>query len=93
MIKGCQRKIIYLKDTGSNAFDEAYFILKSDAEDGVSRGLDLVGEAKRIAAGASPVRIHKNTAPSFGDKFRWFLTGVFASLSVGCTIYTLALIL
>ena len=27
MVRGCQKKIIYLKSTGSEVFDEAYFVL------------------------------------------------------------------
>ena len=30
MIKGCQKRMIFIKDTGSDLFDEAYFVLKSD---------------------------------------------------------------
>ncbi len=46
-MRGYQRKIIILKSTGSEHFDEAYFIVKSDADEGASR-LDLVKEANRI---------------------------------------------
>ena len=28
MVRGCQKKIIHLRDTGSDLFEEAYFILK-----------------------------------------------------------------
>ena len=30
MIKGCQKRIIHLKNTGSPYFEEAYFILKDE---------------------------------------------------------------
>lgn len=30
MIKGCQKRMIFIKNTGCNLFDEAYFVLKSD---------------------------------------------------------------
>lgn len=30
MIKGCQKRMIFIKNTGCDLFDEAYFVLKSD---------------------------------------------------------------
>jgi len=46
--KGCQKRMIMLKNTGSEIFDEAYFILKERAEkSGVSEN-DMVREASRI---------------------------------------------
>ena len=30
MIKGCKKKIIYLKNTDSDIFDEAYFVLRRE---------------------------------------------------------------
>ena len=34
MLKGCRKQMIVLRGTGSEIFDEAYFILKSDVEKG-----------------------------------------------------------
>ena len=47
MIKGCQKKIIHLKNTGSPYFEEAYFILKDDST--IPCENDMVKEALRIA--------------------------------------------
>ncbi|MBE6538164.1 MAG: hypothetical protein E7671_01705 [Ruminococcaceae bacterium] len=33
MLKGCQKQMIVLRGTGSEIFDEAYFILKSNEKD------------------------------------------------------------
>lgn len=46
-MRGCQRKIIMLKGTDSEIFDEAYFLIKRDFKDGESKG--IVDEAMRIA--------------------------------------------
>lgn len=59
MVRGCQRKVIFLKNTESEIFSEAYFIV-----DGRSREVgeaDMVREANRIiennlTAGASAIR-------------------------------------
>ena len=46
MIKGCHRNIVFLKDTGSELFDEAYFILKPNAKD--KKEADIISEATKI---------------------------------------------
>lgn len=56
MVRGCQKKIIYLKNTGSEVFDEAYFVI-SDKE--LSSGMDecdMVEEANRILNESISVR-------------------------------------
>lgn len=46
-MRGYQRKVIYLKNTGSAIFDEAYFVVNERA-DGVKGSADMVSEANRI---------------------------------------------
>ena len=46
MVRGCQRKVIFLKNTESKIFSEAYFIVDEKAPD-VGEG-DMVREANRI---------------------------------------------
>ena len=48
MIKGCEKKIIYLKDTKSEFFEEAYFVLKEEEKLGEISHATMVEEAKRI---------------------------------------------
>ena len=48
MIKGCHKSIIFLKNTGSELFDEAYFVLSRDGEDLRLGEDDMVTEANRI---------------------------------------------
>jgi hypothetical protein len=45
MIKGCQKRMIFVKNTGSDLFDEAYFILKDD----VPSNSELDGNIVRAA--------------------------------------------
>ena len=49
MVKGCQRKIYYLKNTGSKYFEEAYLVLKRE-ENGKAQAsqTELSREAERI---------------------------------------------
>lgn len=60
VIKGCQKKIIHITNTGSPFFEEAYFILRhtGDGPDCIN-GDDMVREAMRIACETS-----KSVAPS-----------------------------
>ena len=47
-MRGYQKKVIYLKDTGSVFFDEAYFIVSRECEIArIDKG-DMVLEASRI---------------------------------------------
>ncbi|MBR4293071.1 MAG: hypothetical protein IKT54_05615 [Clostridia bacterium] len=48
MLKGCQKKIIMLKNTGSEIFDEAYFILSDSAIASRCSQSDMIAEANRI---------------------------------------------
>ena len=48
MVRGCQKKIIYLKNTDSRVFDEAYFIVKDNCPDDIRGECDMVEEANRI---------------------------------------------
>ena len=48
MVRGCQKKIIYLKNTDSEVFDEAYFVLTDKAiDEGISER-DMLKEANKI---------------------------------------------
>ena len=47
-MKGYQRKVIHIKNTGSYLFDEAYFVLSRDGEDLRLGEDDMVTEANRI---------------------------------------------
>ena len=49
MVKGCQKRTIHIKDTGSKYYEEAYFVLKPGvSESRISSG-DMISEAVRIA--------------------------------------------
>jgi hypothetical protein len=48
MVRGCQRRVIFLKNTNSRVFSEAYFIIDDRT---ITRGMseaDMVTEANRI---------------------------------------------
>ncbi len=47
MLKGCQRRIIMVKDTGSRYFDSAYFVIKSDIPPSC-KDSDMLSEAHKM---------------------------------------------
>lgn len=46
-MRGCERKIIMLKGTNSEIFDEAYFLIRRDYKES-GRKSEIVSEAQRI---------------------------------------------
>ena len=47
-MRGYQKKVIFLKDTGSHLFDEAYFVVSREGEAAHIEQSDMVFEANRI---------------------------------------------
>ena len=47
-MRGCQKKVVFLKNTGSDIFEEAYFVLKSDTDTANRSEADIIKEANRI---------------------------------------------
>lgn len=91
MIKGCERRIIYIRDTGSPVFKEAYFVLRDGAPSVPER--DMVAEAERIIRERTqPHSLGKKQSPS-PDR-RNFLAGFLAAAGVfSAGILVLALVL
>lgn len=58
MIKGCHKSVVFLKDTGSELFDEAYFVVKPNTK--CQRAQDIVTEASRLASGFCEEKARKH---------------------------------
>ena len=65
MVRGYQRKIIFLKNTGSEMFDEAYFVLSEKCEKEAPICDTMISEANKIIEENSQGRVKKR--PSFGQ--------------------------
>lgn len=48
MIRGCQKKAVYVKNTGSPLFEGAYFIVKDKYASDEPTELNIISEANRI---------------------------------------------
>ncbi len=93
MLRGCQKKIVFLKNTGSKIFDEAYFVI-SDRDDApvVSRE-KMIDEAKRIVAEAAFDGTRGGASVRKGFFFSYalpFLLGAFVSGFLTSLIFLLA---
>jgi len=91
--KGCQKRMIMLKNTGSEIFDEAYFILKEKAEKSRISENDMVREANRIIDEKLLCGCYKNGSPTvIRERLKtlfWYTAG---ALSCGGVIGIAALI-
>ena len=48
MVRGCQRRVVFIKNTDSEIFSEAYFILVDGVEKKEHSDGDIIREANRI---------------------------------------------
>lgn len=96
-MKGCQKRIIVMKNTGSNLFDEAYFILKESAmrSQSISEH-DMVGEASRIIYENMIIADPRLTRPrrraggiELYMLLRWYVAGVLTAALICAAIILL----
>ncbi len=71
-MRGSEKRVIFVRDTGSRFFEEAYFILRREVQEGDAPEADMVREAQRILreSGAYPSRVRR-----IGGKTLSFLAG------------------
>ena len=89
-MRGYQKKVIFLKDTGSHLFDEAYFIVSREGEAANIEQSDMVFEANRIikeSLKGKEQRVRREDKRLFkGFLFPFFL-GVFITLLLALLVY------
>lgn len=72
MIKGARKQMIVVRTTDSCYFDEAYFVLREDAQRQHKKSTDILGEANRILAEIAP----DNTPTPKNQSRQWFFFGI-----------------
>ena len=77
-MRGCERKVIMLKGTDSEIFDEAYFLIRRDCKE--SDGREIVSEAQRIVNMNTTRRRHTSRKKKEAAAF---FAGLFSGLAVG----------
>ena len=93
-MRGYQKKVIFLKDTGTPLFDEAYFIVSRKGEEAKIHQSDMVFEANRIIKESlSDKELRNRGLRERGSKefLPPFILGAFMSLTVAIAIYFLFL--
>lgn len=86
MIKGCQKRMIFVKDTGCDLFEEAYFILKRDVSSHADVEEDIVRTATAIIndSGLVKRKIKKN---KFRKGCLMFLLGLITGVICATIFY------
>ena len=90
-MRGYQKKVIFLKDTGSHLFDEAYFVMSRRGEDAAIEQSDMVFEANRIIKESledNESRIGRERARKKRNFLIPFLIGALISAAVTLIIYS-----
>lgn len=88
MIKGCSRRMIVLKDTGSDFFEEAYFVLKSGSSRcKLKTERDFIAEAERIIAESTGIKLPAFKKEPRGRKYAFFAAGIICGAAVCYLIY------
>ena len=86
-MRGYQRKIIHLKNTGSYLFDEAYFVLSRDGEDLHLGEDDMVKEASRIIDARNYIRIENNFLIRNKRRILLLLSGALSGAAVSALLF------
>jgi hypothetical protein len=96
MIKGCKKNVVYVRNTDSKLFEEAYFILSDDFEQSPTSEPDMLAEANRIIA-RTPVASYFGMTPELQRKKKsdarqnfsrglWFIAGALFSSAIALII-------
>ncbi len=83
LLRGCEKRIYYMKNTGSALFEEAYFILKNDIRS-AAQSHSLAEEADRIISESCVVFSKKyKRKTKLGRVASFSLGAAFASAVIG----------
>jgi hypothetical protein len=89
-VRGYQKKVIYLKDTGSHLFDEAYFVVSRKGEEAHIEQTDMIYEANRIIRESlmdKEARIKGSRAGRKSGFFLPFFLGAFITFLLALGVY------
>ena len=92
MIEGCKKNVVYIRNTGSKVFDEAYFVVSDSDDMPPVKGNDMVTEAKKLITElvGEELTVRESKA---GNKcvhsFLWFISGVAVTLLLNLTVFFL----
>ena len=88
MVRGCQKKIIYVKNTDSKVFDEAYFILSNKIPEATEE-CDMVEEANRILGECGYIKEKKRIFATIKNVFKDKIPILFTGIIIGIVLVLL----
>ena len=86
-MRGYQKKVIYLKNTGSRHFEEAYFILREDAEKKALSSAAMIDEANRIIK-----ENFQRERRGFISSKKWYIVAFFVGCVAASIVFSLILL-
>lgn len=86
MLKGCQKRMIFVKDTGCDLFDEAYFVLKDDIHSSDEFESSVIKVATEIINQNHFSRVKKKTN-KFPKGPLFFILGCFFSSLISTFVF------
>ena len=81
MVRGCEKRIYYVKNPESEIFDEAYLVLRRQSSGKAATPREIELEAKRIVMGVAGEKPDGKLILK-SEKFRAFLAGAALSAAV-----------
>ena len=93
-MRGYQKKVIFLKNTGSHLFDEAYFVVSRQGEEAAIGKSDMILEANRIIKeriGNDAQNIRREKGERTWSFYPPFFLGVFVASAVMLIFYLILL--
>jgi hypothetical protein len=88
-IKGFQKRMIVLKTVESRYFDEAYFLIRREAEPQETVSDDMLTEANRILCGCLSGPAEKKPEKGGLERLWIFLLGLICGVCVGLLAFFL----
>lgn len=92
MVKGCQKKMIHIKDTKSRYYEEAYFVLRPGVGDPKVLETSMIDEAMKIARESIPSAVTKKRRRRAVISLLPFLVGVFVGAAVSALLFAVCLL-
>lgn len=87
-MRGCERRVLYLKNCESKLFDEAYFVLRKNTDTPPCAN-DMLEEATRIIrAETTSLRAPRKKKSALSRSFLPFLAGIAVSATI-CAVLVL----
>ncbi len=90
MLKGCQKRMIFVKDTGCDLFDEAYFILKDDIPSNDEMENNIIRVATEIINQNNFLKSKKKSR-KLPKNLLFFISGCFFSALISTFVFLVIL--